>query len=231
MAERDHIAAYNDVRTRLTDLTLGLDDAALAARVPASPDWCVKDVVAHVTGITTDLLAGNLEGVGSDAWTRSQVESRREVAIENVLAEWAGNAPALDEGMRVGRYGHERARSSAISSRTTSDVRAGIAQHRRAGLGRHVHRLRAVRHWARRPHQRGAGCRPSRLDADERRGAPPVRERRVRRSGGARSSSCARTDRAAQRRPDPGCSTGTGTPSRTSPSSPPYPMRDDPLGE
>jgi uncharacterized protein (TIGR03083 family) len=101
MADRDHIAAYNNVRTRLSDLTLGLDNADLGTLVPASPDWTVKDVVAHVTGITTDVLAGNLEGVGSDAWTRSHVESRRDTALEDVLAEWAGNAPALDDGMRA----------------------------------------------------------------------------------------------------------------------------------
>jgi uncharacterized protein (TIGR03083 family) len=101
MSERDGIAAYEDVRTRLTDLVRGLDDATLASKLPACPDWTVKDVVCHVTGITTDVLGGNLEGVGGDEWTQAQVDARCDRPIADILAEWEQNAPALAEGMRA----------------------------------------------------------------------------------------------------------------------------------
>lgn len=84
----DHKAIYTDLRTRLETLVGGLDDAALAAPVPACPDWRVKDVVSHLTGIVDDSLAGNLGGVGSDGWTAAQVDKRREAPIGQILDEW-----------------------------------------------------------------------------------------------------------------------------------------------
>jgi hypothetical protein len=61
----------------------------------------VKEVVCHVVGITTDVLSGNLDGVGSNAWTQAQVDARRDLPIDEVVAEWTGNAKALDDGMRA----------------------------------------------------------------------------------------------------------------------------------
>jgi uncharacterized protein (TIGR03083 family) len=62
------------------------DDAS--APVPACPDWSVHDVIAHVTGVCADVLAGNLDGA-----TRAQVEARRQVALPELLAEWDHVAP------------------------------------------------------------------------------------------------------------------------------------------
>jgi len=43
----------------------------------------------HLAGSTADVVSGNLEGVGTDVWTRAQVESRRDKPIGDVLDEWA----------------------------------------------------------------------------------------------------------------------------------------------
>lgn len=92
----DYAATYRDTRRGLTDLTAGLDDATLASAVPATPDWAIRDVVAHVIGIVSDLLAGNLTGVGTDEWTAAQVDPRRLLPFTAVLAEWGEQGPAIE---------------------------------------------------------------------------------------------------------------------------------------
>ena len=86
-------AAYSECRHRIEGLVLDLgDERAGATPVPACPAWSVRDVLAHLTGVTTDALTGRLDGVGSDEWTRAQVESRRGCGVAGILAEWDANA-------------------------------------------------------------------------------------------------------------------------------------------
>jgi uncharacterized protein (TIGR03083 family) len=73
-----------------------LDDEAAARPVPTCPGWRVRDVVAHVTGVVDDALAGRLDGVATDPWTAAQVEARRDTPIPDILAEWAEKAPAFE---------------------------------------------------------------------------------------------------------------------------------------
>ncbi len=89
MSDVDHGAIYRDVRLRVTELVRGLPTDALDAVAPATPDWRVRDIVAHLAGGTADIVAGNLEGVASDPWTQAQVDARRDTPIDEVLDEWA----------------------------------------------------------------------------------------------------------------------------------------------
>ena len=93
----DYVGCYRDTRTALTDLAGGLDDSGWSRPVPATPGWAVRDVVGHVVGIASDLLDGNLTGVGSDEWTAAQVDARRGVPFPDVLGEWSERAPVLEE--------------------------------------------------------------------------------------------------------------------------------------
>lgn len=86
----DSAAAYDSVRARMTTLLEQAGPEQLARRVPACPDWSVKDLLAHVTGVAVDVAAGRIEGAGSDPWTEAQVSSRKEASREDLLAEWAG---------------------------------------------------------------------------------------------------------------------------------------------
>ena len=61
-----------------SELVAGADDAALDTIAPATPDWTVHDLLAHLVGVTADIVSGNLDGVGTDAWTAAQVEARRD---------------------------------------------------------------------------------------------------------------------------------------------------------
>jgi uncharacterized protein (TIGR03083 family) len=90
---------YRAIRQDLLD-ELGADPAAVAdLRVPACPEWTVKDVLAHLGGVAADALAGNLDGVSTDAWTAAQVDARRSWTLAEVLEEWARNGPVLDEAL------------------------------------------------------------------------------------------------------------------------------------
>ena len=97
MAELGEVGlAYRGVRERITELVRDLDEGALGQAVPACPEWTIKDVVSHVTGVVDDALAGRLEGVATDPWTAAQVEARRGLPVGEILAEWAEKAPAFE---------------------------------------------------------------------------------------------------------------------------------------
>lgn len=71
----DVAAAYAGCRARITDLARWLDEPQAATTVPTCREWSVHDVVAHVTGIVDDALAGRLDGVATDPWTAAQVDA------------------------------------------------------------------------------------------------------------------------------------------------------------
>lgn len=72
-----------------------LSEADGDLRVPACPDWTVKDVFAHMAGVADDLLAGRLEGVATDPWTAAQVNARRDRTLAEIVHEWDAAAPGL----------------------------------------------------------------------------------------------------------------------------------------
>ncbi len=94
--EIDYAGAYSSLRGRVIELIRGATDEQLDARPPATPDWRTRDVLAHLTGATTDILTGQLDGVATDPWTQKQVDTRREWPIEDVIAEWERNGPQID---------------------------------------------------------------------------------------------------------------------------------------
>lgn len=87
---------YAEGRVRLTDLVASEDPEGRTAPVPGCPNWAVRDVIAHVTGICSDVLSGNLEGITTEPWTAAQVEQRREKPLPEILAEWSEVAPQVE---------------------------------------------------------------------------------------------------------------------------------------
>jgi uncharacterized protein (TIGR03083 family) len=96
----DVAAAYEQTHEHLTALVRGLDDIALATPVPATPDWSVRDVIAHLAGVARDTVRGDASDLygavvdrsslpSLDARTSDQVAARKETPIEALLAEWA----------------------------------------------------------------------------------------------------------------------------------------------
>lgn len=76
-----------------------LDASDWATRVPCTPEWTVRDVLSHVSGIPDDALAGRMDGAPGEAWTAAQVERNRTADVEDLLARWSQQAPAFAEAI------------------------------------------------------------------------------------------------------------------------------------
>jgi len=91
----DLATAYRGVRERIRELVLA-HDGGDATVIPATPEWTAHDLVAHLSGITSDIVNGNLDGVGTDGWTAAQVAARRDRTIGELLAEWDEHAGPVE---------------------------------------------------------------------------------------------------------------------------------------
>lgn len=86
-------AAYRAARERITMLATGADPATA---VPATPEWNLHDVVAHLAGIVEDVRTGNMQGVTTDPWTAAQVARGRTKSLQQLIVEWTDGAPAIE---------------------------------------------------------------------------------------------------------------------------------------
>jgi uncharacterized protein (TIGR03083 family) len=105
----DLATTYEETQHTLAGLVGQLADGELSMRVPASPEWSVKDVVAHVTGIAVDISEGSIpseldivralsdaeQGAIRDEMTARQVAIRRDRSLTQILEEWQEAMPAL----------------------------------------------------------------------------------------------------------------------------------------
>ena len=95
----DYATTYRALRTRVADLVRSCDDEQLERLAPAAPEWRVRDVLAHLSGITADVNVGNLDGVATDAWTARQVDTRRDWTIDRLLDEWDAEGAKVEAVM------------------------------------------------------------------------------------------------------------------------------------
>lgn len=88
------------------DLARTLDDAAWAIVVPCTPQWTVREVLSHVSGIPDDAAAGRMVGAPGEAWTAAQVERNRVFSVDELLTRWSQQAPGFAE--RIEQVGQGR---------------------------------------------------------------------------------------------------------------------------
>ncbi len=84
---------YAETRQRIGGV---IADATGSERVPACPEWTIKDLVAHMTGVCADILGGRLDGVGSESWTQRQVDERGDKSLEDIFGEWNDVGPQVE---------------------------------------------------------------------------------------------------------------------------------------
>jgi uncharacterized protein (TIGR03083 family) len=120
-------SVYAAGRARVAELVTSLDPAQEKAPVPACPAWCVHDVLAHLTGVCADVLAGNIEGVATDPWTADQVERRRDVPLDEIVKEWSETAPQVEA---MAEHFPGRAAEQWVYDLTTHehDIRGALSQ-------------------------------------------------------------------------------------------------------
>lgn len=107
VAERevDPASLYERERVAFLRLLRSLTPEQQATTVPATPAWSVRDVLAHVVGITADLNAQRFGDGSADQWTAAQVDARRGHSIEELAAEWDHEAVQFETGLRLFGYG------------------------------------------------------------------------------------------------------------------------------
>lgn len=93
--------AYRDLRGRVTELVRNADPASLDALAAATPEWRVRDILAHMAGVNTDIVNGALDGVGTDPWTAVQVATRLEMPIDEMLDEWETNGSTVEANAAI----------------------------------------------------------------------------------------------------------------------------------
>jgi uridine kinase len=94
-------AAYRGARERISELVRARPEA-WEQRVPHCPEWTLRQLVAHLTGIVDDAVHGNMSGVATSAWTAAQVAKRADATVPEILGEWASLAPMFEEVLTGG---------------------------------------------------------------------------------------------------------------------------------
>ncbi|HMC70791.1 MAG TPA: maleylpyruvate isomerase family mycothiol-dependent enzyme [Mycobacteriales bacterium] len=129
-ALRTHGSIYEETRQRVINLVREasyVDFFAASAPTPACPGWRVRDVIAHLSGLATDIASGNLAGQATAAWTAAQVDARRNMPLSDLLAESDEVGPQLASYLDdfPGRYGAQVAADITVHEH---DIRGGLGQ-------------------------------------------------------------------------------------------------------
>ena len=110
----DLAAAYVETYQHIVPILRELTPEQVETRVPFSPEWSVKDVVAHMASVADLVVTAEVpEGVfymeqarrreRSDtinAFNEKHMERRRRLELEEILAEWEADLPAMLEALR-----------------------------------------------------------------------------------------------------------------------------------
>ncbi|HTD50040.1 MAG TPA: maleylpyruvate isomerase N-terminal domain-containing protein [Acidimicrobiia bacterium] len=92
-----HGTAYRALRTRVREVVERSDPGWLERVVPATPRWRAHDLLAHLVGVTDDVVNGRMDGLASEPWTQAQVDARNAATAADLLAEWDETAPRFED--------------------------------------------------------------------------------------------------------------------------------------
>lgn len=104
----------------------GLTDDQLGARVPATPDWTARMLLAHLAGTSADFVAGRMDGAPSPVWTARHVAEREGRPVADLVEELRATQAAVIEQTR----GNDRPALVWDKSVHLADLQEGL------GLGR-----------------------------------------------------------------------------------------------
>lgn len=90
---------YRTARTRVASLVSTLSHDQLETQVPATPEWTVHDLIAHLVGGASDAASGRVDGAPGPAWTARHVAERTGLPVDQLLTEWEHAAPAVETSL------------------------------------------------------------------------------------------------------------------------------------
>jgi uncharacterized protein (TIGR03083 family) len=131
--------AYETAHARIDALARTLRDEQLKTIVPCCPEWSVKDVIGHLTGVLEDRVAGRMPTGSFGDWTKAQVERHRGETLETVLGAWnalpkeISDAPPSFSALSFDVVTHEHDVYQALGvagDRSSSSVRVGAERAR-----------------------------------------------------------------------------------------------------
>jgi uncharacterized protein (TIGR03083 family) len=93
---REIADAYRATRARVRALVEAAPPGTGDLAVPACPTWTVHDVLAHLAGISTDLVEGRVEGITIDERTEAQVQRARDESLSELLDRWDEHGAVVD---------------------------------------------------------------------------------------------------------------------------------------
>lgn len=97
LADSDMILpAYTATRERIVTLLRSASPDDATRPVPACPEWTIADLAAHIAGLPEDIIAGRVDGAGTDPWTAAQVDRHRGDTLGDLANSLESNAAAFD---------------------------------------------------------------------------------------------------------------------------------------
>jgi hypothetical protein len=90
---------YRETRHRVRTLLDGVDEAAGQRTVAACPAWTVADLLAHLAGLAVGYGSGQLPEGDRRAWLDGLVTERRVCTVAEVLEEWEGAGPPMEQAI------------------------------------------------------------------------------------------------------------------------------------
>lgn len=97
----DAIDEWSRAQERVIALLEGATAEQAETRVPACPDWTVRDLFSHVVGLGSDVVAGDEPDDHNEDWTAKQVAERRGHSVDDLVKEWRETAEPLRTWMRA----------------------------------------------------------------------------------------------------------------------------------
>ncbi len=91
----NEIDEWAAAQRRVIELTEGLSAERAGTRVPACPDWTVRDLLSHMVGLDADVLRGDEPDDHNSGWTQRQVDQRVHRDVAALLGEWRTHTEPL----------------------------------------------------------------------------------------------------------------------------------------
>jgi uncharacterized protein (TIGR03083 family) len=96
----DAITEWTNAQERVIELAESLSDEEGRRSVPATPAWTVTELLAHMVGLTADVVAGDEPDDHNSTWTQRQVDRRAGRVPAELVAEWRTLTQPMQDFLR-----------------------------------------------------------------------------------------------------------------------------------